>query len=969
MVSGEFWIAVRSSAYWRSQYSTNGIDWIDRTLIDRHSAALGNVFIYCSDDFTGVAGVANNTNFSYRVVAEYESTAIGSGAAAYVPADPAQTYNNSGLFGWDMFTVLGTPLNPPEVFSSPSSVGKNVGETAIFTASATDSETVVWTKDGNPIGSGDTTTEGGLTTSTLTLENVQLSDAGTYIATFFDEDFPEGTASDPATLTVSIPPYITSQPSGVATNLGAEVTFTVGAAGTGTLVYQWRFNETNDLVDAGVISGATSASLTLAGVTATNRGVYSVLISSESGLVLSSNAIMALLGGPQITNQSPDLGTLKQGESATFEVFATGDALTYQWYFGAVPIPGATNSSYTRTNVQPSDAGVSCTVVAANEVDSVTSVPRTIGSILPDANRPTVSVLTPKANAGTNRASINVTGVAKDGKGLSLGSGIVTSVTIIHNEGRPGGSTNTAALTDVSTATLGKFNFTSPPITLSPGTNTLRVYAADLAGNESTNVASFFFYYDTIDTVSLVVSGGGQVKMGTNIWNSATTTNLAIFKVGRSYSLDAFVGSGTNYVFTNWVTGPVDIGPPALATNWTQKSKLTFVAQSNMTIYAKFIPNPFSAVLGTYNGLFYEPTNAMSHASGGFVTVKIDNKSGYSGSLNFDGDKILFSGKFTASGSATRMVLRSKVGKPPLTLSLAIDWNTSNDQVTGSVSDGIWTSEIVALKAITTNTTSVGNYTVLIPRDSQTGYPVNSPGGIGSGSITNDARGFAKIGLTVGDVDKSQKATFKTSLSKEGRWPLYLPLYQSTTTYSNAVLNIDKSIKKEFLGSIFGWLTFGDSNTAPVATGLNWIKTTIPTNNSNYVLTKPTNSMFYATGFSNQVAMLASPYSMPPTNEQAINFTSAQVVVSNGNLSEPVTNLTTTILFNKVVLSATNTIGVVNKMTITFNKKAGTFSGDFLRPSDGLKTDFIGALLQNTTNASGHFLGVNQSGSVIVTGN
>jgi hypothetical protein len=519
----------------------------------------------------------------------------------------------------------------------------------------------------------------------------------------------------------------------------------------------------------------------------------------------------------------------------------------------------------------------------------------------------------------------------------------------------------------VSTPTLGKYTFASLPITLTPGTNTLDAWAVDLAGNESAH-AAYNFYYDTTDVVTLIVTAGGQVKMGTSTWQPDTTNAVSGLKVGRTYKFDAFVGKGTNYTFTNW-SGDVS----QVVTNWIQKSKLTFIVQSNMTIQANFITNPFTPVAGTYNGLFYEPANVMSHASAGFVTMKVKDKSAYSGSLNFDGDKVAFSGKFTASGNVTRTVDRSvKFGKSPLDLSLEIDWSTSNDQVTGTVSDGVWTAEITALKAITVNTNSVGSYTMLVPRDTETGYPVTGPGGIGSGSMTNDVKGFSKLGLTVGDVDKTQKGTLKTSLSKDGEWPLYVPLYRSTTTYTNTYLGNAVLSKKEYLGSVFGWVTYGDSNTAPVCSSLNWIKTTLPDAPS-YVFFKPTNKVFYAGGYSNQVGMLASAYTVPAVSQTAINYTSLEVVVSDGNLSEPVTNAATLLATNKVVLSAftTNSAEMVqnNKMTISFNKKFGTFSGNFLRPQDGVKTDFVGALLQNTTNASGHFLGTNQSGSVIVTGN
>ncbi len=57
-------------------------------------------------------------------------------------------------------------------------------------------------------------------------------------------------------------------------------------------------------------------------------------------------------------NQTKSVGT-----SATFTVGATGDApITYQWQFAGTDIPGATTSSYTKSNLQVTDSG-SYTVV------------------------------------------------------------------------------------------------------------------------------------------------------------------------------------------------------------------------------------------------------------------------------------------------------------------------------------------------------------------------------------------------------------------------------------------------------------------------------------------------------------------------------------------------------------------------------------------------------------------------------
>jgi len=52
--------------------------------------------------------VSNNPNFVFRIVAEFQSTATGSGSAAYVAAYSGSTYAPSGTTRFDMVTVSGT---------------------------------------------------------------------------------------------------------------------------------------------------------------------------------------------------------------------------------------------------------------------------------------------------------------------------------------------------------------------------------------------------------------------------------------------------------------------------------------------------------------------------------------------------------------------------------------------------------------------------------------------------------------------------------------------------------------------------------------------------------------------------------------------------------------------------------------------------------------------------------------------
>ena len=80
--------------------------------------------------------------------------------------------------------------------------------------------------------------------------------------------------------------------------------------------------------------------------------------------VTSSNA-------PAITAQPQSL-TAPVGANPTFSITANGAGLSYQWRFNGSNIAGATSSTFTRTNVQNSQAG-NYDVVVSNGSGSVTS--------------------------------------------------------------------------------------------------------------------------------------------------------------------------------------------------------------------------------------------------------------------------------------------------------------------------------------------------------------------------------------------------------------------------------------------------------------------------------------------------------------------------------------------------------------------------------------------------------------------
>ncbi len=122
--------------------------------------------------------------------------------------------------------------------------------------------------------------------------------------------------SSVATLTVPNPPLVTTQPLSQTNNSGTTATFTVTAAGTAPLIYQWLKNTT-------AISGATGATLTLSSVSDSSAAAYSVVITNAAGSVTSSAAALSVLDVPSITSQ-PLSRTNIAGTTATFTVERDG---------------------------------------------------------------------------------------------------------------------------------------------------------------------------------------------------------------------------------------------------------------------------------------------------------------------------------------------------------------------------------------------------------------------------------------------------------------------------------------------------------------------------------------------------------------------------------------------------------------------------------------------------------------------
>jgi hypothetical protein len=498
----------------------------------------------------------------------------------------------------------------------------------------------------------------------------------------------------------------------------------------------------------------------------------------------------------------------------------------------------------------------------------------TLTATFVDVAKPTVTIAYPAAGVRLTNAAVVVGGRAADNLA-------VAQVLVGLNDGpfEPAIGTTDWSL----------------PLNLAAGPNKIRVKAIDVTGWESTATQSVT--HVVMLPIIVSTSGGGTVT---------PNLNGRILEVGKRYTMTATPSPGN--ILSNWV-GSIT----------SESAALTFIMHSNATLTAQFVANPFPAVKGDYYGLFYEQ-NGVEHHSSGFLKLAVTDRGSFSATLLGAGRTVPFSGQFNAGGRAQKLVPRT--GLAPVTVDLQLALGTSIPDVSGAVSDGIWTASYLADRSRwnSTNNPYQGRYSIVLPGGA--GDP-NSPPGHGYGAVQIDRTGNIILNGRSGD---GQVLSQTVPISPSGEWPLYAALYNGN-------------------GSILSWLSFTNDVIAPVRGLLSWIK--YPS----------TATAFYRSGFSNDLAVLGSRYA-GSTSNRVIRMDYGQVIATDGNLPGP--------LVNTVRLSPTSTIttDAASGFKMTLNRTNGTFSGSFRLPGTTTTRSFYGSLLQNRDVGFGYFLGTNQSGGI-----
>jgi alpha-tubulin suppressor-like RCC1 family protein len=177
-----------------------------------------------------------------------------------------------------------TVFVPPSFTIQPVSQTWITGSNYTLTSLATGTQPINYQWSENGVMMTDNGHFTGTATSSLSVSNVQTSDAATYTVVASNL---AATSSSNAVITVVVPPSITTQPRGWSVPLGFPVTFTSGASGTGPVGFQW-------LLNGSPVSPGTGSSLTISNTAPASYGNYQLVATNAGGAVTSAVAQLTL---------------------------------------------------------------------------------------------------------------------------------------------------------------------------------------------------------------------------------------------------------------------------------------------------------------------------------------------------------------------------------------------------------------------------------------------------------------------------------------------------------------------------------------------------------------------------------------------------------------------------------------------------------------------------------------------------
>lgn len=234
---------------------------------------------------------------------------------------------------------------------------------------------------------------------------------------------------------------------------GGAITFSVTADGAPPLNYSW-LKDGVKLVASKNVSGVTSPTVTLTNLQSQNAGIYSVVVGNSYGSVTSSVAVLTVRPPPEDRLQVSAHGAGTVLGITNEQSIAIGKRVVprvkpgrgYKLQSWLVQVDGVT-------------------VISTNKaIPFVMQSNLVITATFMDVQKPKLKVLAPKRNQHTTNTVFSISGTVKDNS---------TNGTVWYQLNGGGWMMATG------------WAIWSSPVALSPGSNSVQVYAVDADGNRS----------------------------------------------------------------------------------------------------------------------------------------------------------------------------------------------------------------------------------------------------------------------------------------------------------------------------------------------------------------------------------------------------------------------------------------------------------------------------------------------------
>jgi formylglycine-generating enzyme required for sulfatase activity len=345
----------------------------------------GTVWIKSYEWFIGSDAIADTVTAGPSLVFPLARISALAPGLADVPAsvrimNDSNLYSNPQTFTIHIRSVI--PVVSASVAVAPDAVGRDTitvqrNQPAYFSGTAVDPfggiDTLQWIfGDGSPDWvSADSNAQVGHLYDT----------AGTFSAIFRAKDVEGNTVSDTVVVTVTVPlvaaPVYLSPADGDTASSATDTIVLSWNAVAGTGITYNVYLDWQNTVPA--IKVASAISETMLKVAVEDGKTYYWAVETVSGDGNARGGVWRVTANtgldfdPPVITVQPANETVTAGQTATFSILATGDALQYQWQKNGVDITGANATAYTTPATSISDSGTIYRCVVWNAGDTVTS--------------------------------------------------------------------------------------------------------------------------------------------------------------------------------------------------------------------------------------------------------------------------------------------------------------------------------------------------------------------------------------------------------------------------------------------------------------------------------------------------------------------------------------------------------------------------------------------------------------------